>query len=103
MVKIVWTERSLTDLEDIAEYIAKDSEKYASLTIEKIIHQTLILEKQPRMGRVVPELNDRRFRELIIGNYRVIYEHSKSVVNILTVYHAKRNLRKQNLFSEKDK
>ena len=40
MVKIIWTERSLSDLEDIAEFIAKDSNKYAKLTIEKIIDQT---------------------------------------------------------------
>ncbi len=49
MVKIVWTERSLTDLEYIAEYIAKDSEKYASLTIEKILNQTLILKNSPKL------------------------------------------------------
>ncbi len=55
MVKIIWTKRSLTDLEDIAEYIAKDSVKYAKLTIEKIINQTSILEKQPLIGRIVPE------------------------------------------------
>ena len=102
MVKIVWTERSLTDLEDIAEYIAKDSEKYASLTIEKILNQTLILEKQPQIGRIVPELNNRRFRELIIGNYRVIYEHTKLTVNILTVHHSKRDLKKRNLFTEEE-
>jgi len=102
MVKIVWTERSLTDLEDIADYIAKDSEKYASLTIEKIIYQTLILEKQPQIGRIVPELNNRKFRELIIGNYRVIYQYTKLTVNILTVHHSKRDLRKRNIFPDKD-
>lgn len=37
MVKIVWTDRALTDLEDIAEYIEKDSVKYARLTIRKLI------------------------------------------------------------------
>ena len=97
MVKIVWTERSLTDLEDIAEYIAKDSAKYAKLTIEEIFNSTLILQKQPLIGRIVPELNDHRFRELIVGNYRIIYEHDKLKVNILTVHHSKRDLRKRNL------
>ena len=102
MVKIIWTKRSLTDLEDIAEYIAKDSVKYAKLTIEKIINQTSILEKQPLIGRIVPEFNDKKIRELIIGNYRIIYEHEKSYVNILTVHHSKRDLRKRNLTTEKD-
>jgi len=33
MVKIIWTQRSVNDLKAIAEYISKDSAKYASLTI----------------------------------------------------------------------
>ena len=102
MVKIIWSERSILDLEDIADYIAKDSVKYAKLTIEKIINQTTILEKQPLIGRIVPELNDKRIRELITGNYRIIYEHKKLFVNILTVHHSKRDLRKRELAMDKD-
>ena len=102
MVKIVWTERSLKDLEDIADYISKDSVKYAKLTIERIINQTSILEKQPLIGRIEPELCDKRIRELIIGNYRIIYEHYKLYVNILTIHHSKRDLRKRDLTTDKD-
>ena len=101
MVKIIWTERSLTDMEDIAQFIAKDSPKYAKLTVEKIFTQTLVLEKQPRLGRVVPELNDKKIRELIIGNYRVIYELHEFIVNILTVHHSRRELGKRNGFYKK--
>ena len=102
MVKIIWTERSLSDLEDIAEFIAKDSEKYAKLTIEKIIDQTSILEKQPLIGRIVPESNDKKIRELIIGNYRIIYEKKEFSIHILTVHHSKRDLNKRNLITDKD-
>jgi plasmid stabilization system protein ParE len=56
MVKIIWTQRSLTDLKSIAEYISKDSLRYASLTIERIINVTLLLETNPRIGRMVPEV-----------------------------------------------
>lgn len=37
MVKIIWTKRALTDLEDIAEYIAKDSLRYAYITVTGIV------------------------------------------------------------------
>ncbi len=97
MVKIIWTERSLADLEDIAEFIAKDSFKYASLIIDKIINRTLILESQPLLGRIVPEMNNKRFRELIMGNYRIIYQYDKKSVNILTVHHSKRDLKKNDI------
>ena len=56
MVKIIWTKRSLTDLKSIAEYISKDSEKYASLTIKRILGVVVLLENNPRIGRMVPEV-----------------------------------------------
>ena len=56
MVKIIWTQRSLTDLKSIAEYISQDSIKYASLTIERLINVTLYLETNPRIGRLRRQL-----------------------------------------------
>jgi len=44
MVKIIWTQRSNIDLKSIAEYISRDSVKYASLTLERIIDVTKHLE-----------------------------------------------------------
>ena len=45
------------------------------------------------MGRVVPELNEENVRELIVGNYRVIYEATASTMRILTVLHGARLLK----------
>jgi len=44
MVKIIWTQRYITDLKSIAEYISRDSVKYASLTLERIIDVTKHIE-----------------------------------------------------------
>jgi toxin ParE1/3/4 len=99
MVKIIWTQRSLTDLKSIAEYISKDSVKYASLTLERIIDVTKYIEKNPRIGRMVPEIgrND-KIREIIFGNYRIIYEIANTVtVYILTVHHSAKRLRQTSL------
>ena len=86
MVKIIWTNCALNDLEDIAEYIARDSEKYAKVTIEGILQETKLLEKQPLIGRIVPEINNEKIREVIKGNFRIIYEYDKPKVNILTIH-----------------
>ena len=99
MVKIIWTQRSLTDLKSIAEYISKDSVKYASMTLERIIDVTKYLENNPRIGRMVPEMgkND-KFREIIFGNYRIIYKITSTLtVHILTVYHSAKRLRQTSL------
>lgn len=99
MVKIVWTQRSITDLKSIAEYISQDSVKYASLTLERIIDVTKYLETNPRIGRMVPEMgkND-KFREIIFGSYRVIYKITSTLtVHILTVHHGAKRLRQTSL------
>jgi toxin ParE1/3/4 len=75
MVKVIWTQRSLTDLKSIAEYISQDSIKYASLTIERLINVTSYLETNPKIGRMVPEMRKQnKIREIIYGNYRIIYK-----------------------------
>ena len=99
MVKIIWTQRSLTDLKSIAEYISKDSVKYASLTLERIIDVTKYIETNPRLGRMVPEMgrND-KIREIILDNYRIIYKiTSIETVHILTVHHSSKRLRQTSL------
>jgi toxin ParE1/3/4 len=103
MVKITWTQRSLTDLKSIAEFISKDSVKYASLTIERIIDITKYLETNPKIGRMVPEIgrND-KIREIIFGNYRIIYKITSNLtVHILTVHHSAKRLRQTSLKRQK--
>jgi toxin ParE1/3/4 len=98
MVKVVWTQRALYDLEDIADYISKDSVRYASLTLEKILDTATIIESNPLIGRIVPETNDKNIREIIKGNYRVIYFLSNDqAANILTVFHTARLLTRDEL------
>jgi addiction module RelE/StbE family toxin len=97
MVKVVWTQRSLKDLEDIGEFISKDSVKYAKRTLEKIIATSSLIEINPFMGRIVPEINETSIREFIKGNYRIIYQIRETATFILTIYHSARNLTVENL------
>jgi toxin ParE1/3/4 len=92
MVKVIWTERALNDLEDIGNYISQDSPKYARRTLEKIISVSSLIETNPFMGRIVPEVNDKSIREFIKGNYRIIYQIRKNATFILTVFHSARYL-----------
>jgi len=103
MVKIVWTQRSLTDLKSIAEYISQDSIKYASLTLERILDVTKHLENNPRIGRMVPEVGRKdQIREIILRNYRIIYNiTSPQIIHILTVHHSSKRLRQTSLTKKK--
>jgi addiction module RelE/StbE family toxin len=103
MVKIIWTQRSLSDLKSIAEYISRDSIKYASLTLERIIDVTKHLESNPRIGRMVPEMgkND-KIREIILGNYRIIYKITSTLtIHIITIHHSAKKFRQTTLRGHK--
>jgi toxin ParE1/3/4 len=98
MVKIVWTELSTSDLKEIFDYIADDSVRYASITANKIYQRVLPLIDNPHIGRIVPEFNEKPIRELIDGNYRIIYRvKSTKQLDILRVYHVARILKKKAL------
>jgi toxin ParE1/3/4 len=94
MVKLIWTDQAIDDLDNVGEYIAENSERYAKLTIQKIFERTDVLKSFPRAGRIVPEKNEENVRELVEGNYRIIYEIiSENLIYILTVYHSARDLK----------
>ena len=93
MVEVNWTDQSLDDIQNIAEYIAKDSESYAKIQVQRFFSRIEILYKYPESGRMVPEIGDASIRELIIGNYRIIYHIvNNKRIEILTVHHSRRLL-----------
>jgi len=94
MVEIKWTDQALEDIQNIAEFIAKDSTRYANIQVKRFFDRIEILENQPRSGRIVPEIGDDKIRELILGNYRIIYYvASKQQIDILTIHHSRRLLK----------
>lgn len=93
--KIKWTIRALNDLHDVYEFIAKDSRRYAQIQVEDIQNSALNLTSFPFMGRIVPEFPHLSYREILVGNYRVIYrfEEKQSLVIIMAVAHGKQLLK----------
>ena len=91
-MRVVWTEQALLGLTDIEEYIARDDPTTAIVFVEKLIRRTDILCEQPFAGRVVPEVPGRELRELIEGNYRIVYRTNDGTIEILTVFESHKKL-----------
>lgn len=92
MVKIRWSELAIDDLNNIADFYSKYSLDFTSAIIRKLLNKPQVLKEMPELGRKVPEQDDVTIRELIEGNYRIIYQYDKqsSIVEIITVYHSSR-------------
>ncbi|MBI4483118.1 MAG: type II toxin-antitoxin system RelE/ParE family toxin [Acidobacteria bacterium] len=90
MAEVKWTPQALDDLEAICLFIARDAPQVAAVFAQSAFRATDRLVDFPRSGRVVPELHDQNFREIILGNYRLIYRIQRHEVQILTVHHGAR-------------
>lgn len=99
MVQINWTRIAVNDLKSIYDYISKDSKKFAQLQVLKIKTRTRILRTKPLNGKEVLEKEDVSVRELIEGNYRIIYKIvDKNRIDILPIHHVARNLVDRDVF-----
>jgi len=78
---------------DLYDYIARDVPYYAEQYVDRLIEAVGALQDHPRLGRRVPEAEDREdVRELLFQGYRVIYLVGPEQVYILTVVHGSRDL-----------
>lgn len=95
MGNIKWTERASSHLQTIYDYIARDSKTYAARFIMSLIKAATKLEAMPRIGRVVPELENYGLREVMYKNYRIVYRIiGDEDIEILAVLHSARNFKK---------
>jgi toxin ParE1/3/4 len=93
MAAVIWSPRAIKDINEIAEFIAKDSIQYAQAQVRLFIEMAEKLEYHPYRGRVVPELEINSIRQILCGHFRIIYEVSEDNVGILTVHHQARLLK----------
>jgi toxin ParE1/3/4 len=92
MAEVRWTPQAADDLSAIAEFIARGSPHYATIFVMDVLQTVERLVHFPQMGRVVPEIGDPAIRELILGNYRVIYRLGADLTEVLAVHHGARLL-----------
>jgi addiction module RelE/StbE family toxin len=92
MAQVRWSLTAGNDLQDIENFIARDSVLHAIAFIDRIVESTETLLTNSRIGRIVPEFNQQDLREVIIGNYRIVYLVKDDDIFILRVVHGARDL-----------
>jgi len=90
VIRVVWTPQAIVDVEAIRSYISRDSCHYAAVVVEQIMRAVERLEQFPLSGRSVPERPDSTLRELLCGNYRVVFRATDDLIEVLTVFHGAR-------------
>lgn len=90
MKKVIWAPNALVDLKEAYDYICLDNLARAKRMAEDIIDRVEKLSRFTKLGRVIVEIGESRYRELIIGNYRIIHEIRNNIILIFRAFHAKR-------------
>ncbi len=100
-MSLEWSPRAEHDLLALKSYIAEDSPLYARQFAERLIHTVETLPLFPRKGRTVPEMGFRDdIREVLFQGYRIIYRlPTEDRIEIITVVHGARDLRKQDVIT----
>ena len=90
--RVRWAEGAATDLDEAAEYIARDSRAYAASLVRQAHRTARSLSTLAERGRVVPEFNDSNRRELFVASYRLLYRIADQVVFVTAFVHGARDL-----------
>ncbi len=86
-MKIHWTDTAIDHLSAIYNYIALDSKQYAKRTVDLLTKRSQQIGNFPQSGRIVPEFEMEQIREVIEGQYRIIYYIKPNQIDVLAVIH----------------
>jgi toxin ParE1/3/4 len=91
-MKIAWSPLAVDRASEIAGYIAEDNPTAAENWVKAVFTKVARLESFPESGRIVPEIDNPNFREIVYGNYRIIYRVEGKRVSVLTIRHVRQVL-----------
>jgi plasmid stabilization system protein ParE len=92
MARLIWSPRSLQDLIDICDFVARDSRQRAAELADLFIELVERLPEQPHAGSIVPEYDRSDLRERFLFKYRVLYLIRDTDVEVVRILHGARNL-----------
>jgi toxin ParE1/3/4 len=92
MAQVRWSLTAGNDLQDIEDFIARDSVLHAITFVDRTIEAAEILLKNTHLGQVAPEFSRPDLREVLFRGYRIVSLLQNDEVFILRVVHGARNL-----------
>lgn len=74
MAEVVWTIKAVEQVEQIGSFIERDSPFQARRVVQLIVRETRKLRDHARIGKMIPEVQEDRYRELGVFSYRILYK-----------------------------
>jgi len=94
VLQIILAESAVMDLEEIrAYYFEQQVPEVGDRFVREIIALNEDLSSHPDRGRVVPEFNQSKIRELIHPPFRIVYRRDPQSLSIVRVWRSERLMR----------
>lgn len=86
--KVIWSARSLKDLDQAHDLLAEHSLQAANQVVETILERVIQLEQFPESGPVEPSLAHRKkeHRYLVSGHHKIVYRIKNRKILIIRVF-----------------
>jgi len=89
VTRVCWSPLAAATFEEFFDFIHRDKPEAAHRWATVLFELVDSLAELPRRGRIVPEAGREDVRELIYGNYRLIYRIGSESVEVLTLRHGR--------------
>ena len=89
-LKIIWAPSAYQDLKEAYAFIHQDNPRAAGKWVKTILTRVEKLAAFPKMGRLIPEIGLSKYRELLVGDYRIFHEVLPNRLIVLRVLHGSR-------------
>lgn len=83
---IRWSPEAVERLELIEAHVAADNPTAAARLVTALIARAEQLATHPALGRAVRERGGEGLREVVEGNYRIVYRTMSEAVEVVTVF-----------------
>jgi plasmid stabilization system protein ParE len=96
-MRVLWTEQALSRLAEIEDFVSTDNPAAAVKLTARLVDRGESLARLSHRGRRLPEMPSSPLRELVEGNYRIVYRIKRNTIEILTVFEGHRRLRRSDV------
>jgi len=88
-MKLKWTNKALSDLARLYEFLAPANRQAAARTIQSLTSAPVRLMEQPYLGEKPEEFELREVRRIQVGRYEMRYEIQASTIYVLRIWHTR--------------
>lgn len=92
-MRLLFAESAFNDLADIrAYYLEQGASTIGDKFVAEIIAHTEVLEDYPEIGRIAPEFDEPKIRELIHPPFRIVYWLDNQTIHVIRIWRSERLL-----------